>query len=268
MRPEATHEPVASSLHIQRQSLPAASPEEIMHRRAAALALCVAASEAFSPAALGGAGMGMGVRRAQGPALSVRMQSEDGPRADRRAILRAAALAVLPLAAGAPTSASAEFEMPNPADLLGNPRGERPAGLGAVGNGRNQFLSLCDSGNCVSTSEDVYSKRFLPPWTYNNEGESDKDEEEAMAELVAVVKGFKGAKIVKQTPNYLYAEFERELGFVDDVEFLIKTDEASGAGTVEYRSAARKSKKSDHRSRIKALRLELQKKGWKSVGYR
>ena len=45
-------------------------------------------------------------------------------------------------------------------------------------------------------------------------------------------------------------------------------DAADGAGTVEYRSGARKSKKSDHRSRIKALRLELQKKGWKSVGYR
>ena len=111
----------------------------------------------------------------------------------------------------------------------------------------------------------------MPPWTFNNEGETDKDEEEAMEELVAVVKKFKGAKIIKQTDNYLYAEFERELGFVDDVEFLIKTDDSKGgggAGTVEYRSAARKSKKSDHRSRIKALRLELQKKGWKSVGYR
>ena len=108
----------------------------------------------------------------------------------------------------------------------------------------------------------------MPPWTYNQEGTIDKDAETAMQELVAVVKNYKGAKIIKQDDAYLLAEFERELGFVDDVEFLIKTDPASGAGTVEYRSGARKTKKSDHRSRIRALRVELQKKGWKSVGYR
>ena len=38
--------------------------------------------------------------------------------------------------------------------------------------------------------------------------------------------------------------------------------------TVEYRSAARKGPKSDHRARIKSLRLALQSKGWRSVGYR
>ncbi len=38
--------------------------------------------------------------------------------------------------------------------------------------------------------------------------------------------------------------------------------------TVEYRSAARKSSKADHRGRIKRLRLALQDKGWRSVGYR
>ena len=241
-----------------------------MHMKSAALAaaaLCISSCEAFAPSAFPNAISRCNGRGQTQAALCVRMHTEgDEPRADRRSLLlRGACLAVLPLAAASPASS---FEMPNPTDLLGNPRGERPGGLGPIGNGKNQFLSLCDSDNCVSTSEDVYSKRFLPPWTYNNEGESDKDEEDAMTELVAVVKAFKGAKIIKQTDNYLYAEFERELGFVDDVEFLIKTDAASGAGTVEYRSGARKSKKSDHRSRIKALRLELQKKGWKSVGYR
>ncbi len=38
--------------------------------------------------------------------------------------------------------------------------------------------------------------------------------------------------------------------------------------TVEYRSSARKQKKSDHRGRIRSIRLALQPKGWKSVGYR
>jgi len=125
-------------------------------------------------------------------------------------------------------------------------------------------LSLCDSENCVSTSEDVYSKRYLPPWTYNDEGKKAKTTAEAMEDLVAVVKDFKGAKIVKQADTYLYAEFERDFTFVDDVEFLFSPD----GKTVEYRSAARKAKKSDHRSRIKGLRVKLQEKGWRSVGYR
>ncbi len=41
-----------------------------------------------------------------------------------------------------------------------------------------------------------------------------------------------------------------------------------GGQTVEYRSAARKSSKADHRGRVKALRLALQEKGWRSLGYR
>jgi len=188
-------------------------------------------------------------------------------------LLRGAALALLPVSGAMPAAAQfGDIALPN---LLGDPRGERPAGLGPVAVKRDEdgmvirgFLSPCDSDNCVSTSDDVYSKRYLPPWTYNQEGTIDKDAETAMQELVAVVKNYKGAKIIKQDDAYLLAEFERELGFVDDVEFLIKTDPASGAGTVEYRSGARKTKKSDHRSRIRALRVELQKKGWKSVGYR
>jgi len=127
-------------------------------------------------------------------------------------------------------------------------------------------LTLCMS---------FFSKRYLPPWTFNDEGQTEKDAEDAMEELFAVVSKFKGAKIIKKTDTYIYAEFEREFGFVDDVEFLVKVDPDTrggltpfGVGTVEYRSGARKSKKSDHRSRIKALRVELQKKGWKSIGYR
>ena len=193
----------------------------------------------------------------------------------RTLLLRGGALLAAGLGAASPAAA---FEV---TDVLGDPRGERPSGLGPVGIKLNEdgtvargFLTPCNSENCVSTGDDVYSKRYLPPWTYNNEGAVDKDAEQAMSELVTVVKNYPGAKIVKQTDSYLLAEFQREgldgkLGFVDDVEFLVKQDDAAdGAGTVEYRSGARKAKKSDHRSRIKALRLELQKKGWKSVGYR
>lgn len=193
------------------------------------------------------------------PASALRMSKGDEPQdMSRRDLFKAAAFLAAPLAAGlAATPASAQ--LPN---FLGDSRGERPGGLGPVAGGR--FLSLCDSENCVSTSEDVYSKRYLPPWTYNDEGQKKKTTAEAMEELAAVIKDYKGAKIIKQEPNYLYAEFERDFAFVDDVEFLFSPN----GQTVEYRSAARKSKKSDHRSRIKAIRVELQKKGWRSVGYR
>lgn len=235
------------------------------------MAICLAGqADAFAPTACGTVAV-----RSHSAALSLRMAEAPEHRADRRSmLLRGAALAVMPLAAAAPASAFElpSFDIPNLKDLAGSSRGEKPSGLGPIDN---RFLSSCDSDNCVSTSDDVYSKRFLPPWTFNDEGQKEVDAEDAMEQLVAVVSKYKGAKIIKQTDTYIYAEFERELGFVDDVEFLIKVDPDTrggltpfGVGTVEYRSGARKSKKSDHRSRIKALRMELQKKGWKSVGYR
>ena len=249
-------------------------------RRATVLALCLASqAEGFVPSLARGPTNELCSYRK--PATCIRMAQDDdfSARSDRRSMLvRAAVLGAVPLAAASPAAAQfGDFKMPDPSSLLGDPRGERPAGLGPLAVKRSAdgfvergFLSPCNSDNCVSTSDDVYSKRFLPPWTYNDEGASDKTPEEAMEDLVTVIKKTKGAKIIKQNDFYILAEFERELGFVDDVEFLIKTEteERGGGGTVEYRSGARKSKKSDHRSRIKALRVELQKKGWKSVGYR
>jgi len=186
----------------------------------------------------------------------VSMSAADGSEGaplSRRAALFAAGAAVA--AGAAPLPAFAQFPG-------FDAKGDRPSGLGPQGDGR--YLSLCDSANCVSSSEDVYSKRFLPPWTYNDEGKKAKTREQAMGDLLEVLKTTKGATVVTQKPNYVYAEFERELGLVDDVEFLFSPD----GQTVEYRSAARKAKQSDHRGRIKALRVELQKKGWRSLGFR
>lgn len=52
---------------------------------------------------------------------------------------------------------------------------------------------------------------------------------------------------------------------MDDVEFLFST---ATPGIVNYRSAARTAGGDDkrHRERVKALRRELQPKGWRSVG--
>lgn len=76
-------------------------------------------------------------------------------------------------------------------------------------------------------------------------------------------------RIVEQTDSYLYAEFESPVfGFIDDVEFWIPDNRQQGI--VEYRSASRTSHPGDgktNRQRIKAIRLELEKKGWKSIGF-
>jgi hypothetical protein len=119
---------------------------------------------------------------------AMRMGGEDGM--SRRGLL--AGIVALPLAGVlAPSEANAQFE------FLTDTKGARPAGLGPRGD---RFLNLCDSENCVSTSEDVYSKRFLPPWTYNPE-EKKKSTAEAKAELVAVIKEQKGATIITEKDN-------------------------------------------------------------------
>ncbi len=39
-----------------------------------------------------------------------------------------------------------------------------------------------------------------------------------------MLSAYKGATVVKDEGNYIYCEFEREFGFVDDVEFLFAPD--------------------------------------------
>lgn len=54
--------------------------------------------------------------------------------------------------------------------------------------------------------------------------------------------------------------------FIDDVEFWFKPGPGS---RVEYRSASRigESDGDINRKRIRAIRQELEKKGWRSVGF-
>lgn len=75
--------------------------------------------------------------------------------------------------------------------------------------------------------------------------------------------------IIKQTDDYLYAEFQSQVfGFIDDVEFWFPSNKQKEA-ILEYRSASRTGEKDGdvNRKRIKAIRLELEKKGWKSIGF-
>jgi hypothetical protein len=135
-----------------------------MFKRAAAVAVLAASAEAFTPHA---AAVVPRSCRKSASCLHMALPDEEPARPDRRALLvRAAILGVLPLADASPASAQfGDFKIPDASSLLGDPRGERPAGLGplAVKRGTDGFvergfLSPCDSDNCVSTSDDVYSK--------------------------------------------------------------------------------------------------------------
>ncbi|KAI3940864.1 hypothetical protein MKW92_030397 [Papaver armeniacum] len=73
-------------------------------------------------------------------------------------------------------------------------------------------------------------------------------------------------RIMEKKDDYIRIEYESPImGFVDDVEFWFPPGKNS---TVEYRSASRFGNFDFevNKKRIKALRVELEKKGWASVG--
>ena len=152
----------------------------------------------------------------------------------------------------------------------------RPSGLGLAKYSDEITLTLCpNKPNCVSTTDDLNDdSHYIPPWTYNpDEGRGIRNpatQAQAMDELVDVVTntdcdGFE-TTIVTRLDDYLYVEYkDPRFGFVDDVEFFFAPGDRS---RVEYRTAGRVDKAPSagetQRKRIKALRIALQKKGWKS----
>eukprot|EP00877_Chromochloris_zofingiensis_P007960 jgi/Chrzof1/3417/Cz12g24160.t1 len=155
---------------------------------------------------------------------------------------------------------------------------ERPDTIGIKDYGAGvKTLSLCPpSPNCISTSEEANDNtHYVPPLTYNPEdGRGSRgpvDQATAMKELVEVVNKLKPdgfePKIIKQTDDYLYAEYQSPtFGFIDDVEFWFKPGKGS---RVEYRSASRigESDGNINRKRIKTIRQALETKGWASTGF-
>lgn len=82
------------------------------------------------------------------------------------------------------------------------------------------------------------------------------DPERGFAALRAVVAGFRGARIVTESPGYLYAEFSTPvLRFVDDVEFLLDARQR----VIHVRSASRlgKGDLGTNRRRVEAIRALL-----------
>ncbi|KAK3251575.1 hypothetical protein CYMTET_39094 [Cymbomonas tetramitiformis] len=113
-------------------------------------------------------------------------------------------------------------------------KGSKPADLGPRPDGS---LKGCDfvKPNCFSTSvldEDELAELsvgyLIPPFEYT------KSQSEAMQDLVSVIKAYipgqnkidgGGFKIITQTDNYLYIQFQSlKYGYIDDVEFSLKDD--------------------------------------------
>ena len=146
---------------------------------------------------------------------------------------------------------------------------------------QNQCPSKRSGRTCISTFDDPYDGSYVPPWSFlppedarpvrkipeGGAGDSGlKTLDQAFSELVDELRRTPQATVVQAENRYVLAEFRDPVfGSVDDVEFLFSTDTP---GLVNYRSAARTAGGDDkrHRNRVKALRLALQDKGWRSVG--
>uniref|UniRef100_A0A804J0K8 DUF1499 domain-containing protein n=1 Tax=Musa acuminata subsp. malaccensis TaxID=214687 RepID=A0A804J0K8_MUSAM len=96
------------------------------------------------------------------------------------------------------------------------------------------------------------------------------NKDEAIAELLQVVTSLKPdnftPRVAERREDYIRVEYESPImGFVDDVEFWFPPGKKS---IVEYRSASRIGNFDFdiNKKRIKALRSELEKKGWSSEG--
>lgn len=124
--------------------------------------------------------------------------------------------------------------------------GTRPTNLGVnVG----QLIPCPKTANCVS-SQSVDSAHNIKPLTYNSSAQ------EAFANLKAAIATFDRAKIIKETNNYIYAEFTLPIvRFVDDVEFVLDEN----AKLINVRSASRlgESDLGVNRQRVETIRTKF-----------
>lgn len=124
--------------------------------------------------------------------------------------------------------------------------GKRPTDLG-VKEGR--LKPVPGTPNAVS-SQARSSSHAIAPLTYAS------TRERAMPALINIVTDNPGARIVRQSPDYLYAEYSSALlGFVDDVEFWFEPR----AKQIQVRSASRLgySDFGVNRARIEDIRRRL-----------
>jgi uncharacterized protein (DUF1499 family) len=124
--------------------------------------------------------------------------------------------------------------------------GKRPDNLGVV-NGR---LTACKrSPNCVSSqAERGDAEHYIAPIAFRGD---------AITALRKLLHAMERVTVVRESPNYLYAEFKSKLmGYVDDVEFLHEP----AAGLIQVRSASRLGRRDFgvNRKRIEEIRALMQ----------
>ncbi|MGB3641065.1 MAG: DUF1499 domain-containing protein [Rivularia sp. (in: cyanobacteria)] len=126
--------------------------------------------------------------------------------------------------------------------------GTKPDNLG-VSNGK---LAACpNSPNCVSSQSPTSDEtHFIQPLKYTS------TTEKALTDVKNVIESEDRTKIIKESSDYLYAEFKTALmGFVDDVEFYLD----SSSNTIHVRSASRlgQSDLGVNRKRIETIRTKF-----------
>ena len=104
--------------------------------------------------------------------------------------------------------------------------GQRPPNLGV----KDGTLAPCaNSPNCVS-SQAPDDNHHIAPLSYSG------SPAEAIARLKGVLQTMERAEIIRETAEYVYAEFTSGLmGFIDDVEFYVDPQ----AQVIHVRSASR-----------------------------
>jgi len=125
--------------------------------------------------------------------------------------------------------------------------GKRPSRLG-ITDGQLQPVRATLTNAVSSTATSDYH-RIAPI-------DAGSDPVAAFARLRTIVAGMPGARIVGETPGYLYAEYESTwLKFIDDVEFQLDAT----AKVIHLRSASRLGRKDFgvNRARIEAIRTAM-----------
>ena len=125
--------------------------------------------------------------------------------------------------------------------------GSRPTNLGYSAG---KFAPPSWKPNAVSSTVDRNDKHHIAPLTYTGASTA------AWKKLRAIIAAFKGAKIIAEHENYLYAEFSSGMfGFVDDVEFALNEKE----NLIQVRSASRLGVDDlgVNRKRIETIRRQL-----------
>mmetsp|Transcript_75064 Transcript_75064/g.195287 ORF Transcript_75064/g.195287 Transcript_75064/m.195287 type:complete len:270 (-) Transcript_75064:122-931(-) len=152
----------------------------------------------------------------------------------------------------ASTAAALEVPATLPADAFPNGlkevKGPKQPGFLPSGVGTGGPLAGCKpSPNCFSSAPGTDEAHFLKPWQFSSKSS------DAFADLERVVRAYPpgqrgvdggGFEIQRSDPQtgYLYVQFESlKKGYIDDVEFIVRSDGSTGGtgGEVLVRSASR-----------------------------